>query len=134
MKRFRASVQYNDYVGTAAADRGDNEDIFSLFTDKGYVKENELPFAIEIWSGENHGGPADELSVSLTVVDLSKHGTLDEYLNDQKRPPLRTINTKMSNNDFFGLFKRFSVVLLNKGYDEHIAHNEYEVNEIYPDE
>lgn len=132
-KNFRASVQYDDFRGTAAADRGDNNDLLSHFREQGYVSEKDVLVAIEFRSGENHGGPVKEMSVTLTVADLQNYTTLDNFLADPKRPPLRSINVDMTNDEFFGLFKRFNVVLAHNGYEDQIGSNEYLVDDIYPD-
>ncbi len=133
-KNFRASVQYDDFLGSAAADRGDSADLFSYFCDQGYTTENEALVAIEFWSGENNGGPVKEMSVTLTVADIQNYSTFDDFLEDPQRPPLRSINVAMTNDEFFGFFKRFNVVLTHKGYLDQIFANEYEVNEVYPNE
>lgn len=133
-RNFRASVQYDDFRGTAAADRADTIDLHSYFSDRGFVSDKEVLVAIEFSSGENHSAPAKEAYVTLTVADVQKYGTLDNFLADPKRPPLRSIHVDMTNDEFFGLFKRFNVVLAPNGYEEQLSANEYETSEIYPNE
>ncbi len=132
MGNFKASVQYNDFRGTAAADRGDNADLLDHFREQGYVKDNEVLVAIAFWSGENHGGPVKEMSVTLTVAGLQNHKTLDDFLADPSRPSLRSIHVDMTNDEFFGFFKRFNVVLTHRSYGDEITANDYEVDDIYP--
>ncbi|MCY0094596.1 hypothetical protein [Hoeflea ulvae] len=133
-RKFRASVQYNDFRGTAAADRGDNNDLLSHFRDQGYVSEKDVLVAIEFWSGENHSGPVKEMSVTLTVADIQNHTTLDDFLADPKRPSLRSVHVDMTNDEFFGFFKRFNVVLTHSRYEDQIGANEYEADDIYPND
>lgn len=131
-RNFKASVQYDDFRGSAAADRADDVTLVTYFKDKGYIGQNEQVLAIEFWSGENHGGPAETLSVTVTVANLHGYETLPNFLADPNRPPLRSINVDMSAGEFFGYFKRFHVVLTHKGYEDELAGNEYVAEDFYP--
>lgn len=133
-KTFKASVQYDDLVGTSAADRADDFRLEEFFESKGYIsRENrDTVVAIEFWSGENHG-KAHECTATLTVANLQGYENFDAYLADSNRPPLRSISVTMSNDEFFGHFKRFHVVLTHKGYEHDFTHSEFEVIEQFPE-
>ena len=129
---LRAGVQYDDYVGTAAADRADDATLWGLFEKKGYVSHDnkDTLVAIEFWSGENHGGKAHEATATITVANLQGYETLDDFMKDPKHPPLRSISIDMSNDEFFGYFKRFKVALAYKDFE---WDRQFEVVEQFPE-
>ena len=126
-EKLKASVQYDDLIGTTAADRADKNDLEAYLVAKGLIKRpNELIVAVRFWSGENHRGPVSDASITVVIADVTGYETLDELLKDRNRPRFRGVRLEMTNDEFFGCFKRFSVVLHLPKYDDLIG-SEFEV-------
>jgi hypothetical protein len=102
---FEASVQYNDWKGTVAADNSDHETI------KGYLRQHELMsdeeflLSVSFYSGEGstsirvflyRGGPR--------IKDVDK-----EIAATKHSVPVREVRLDMTIDEFLRLFKRFNV-------------------------
>ncbi|HET7620437.1 MAG TPA: hypothetical protein VFK39_00915 [Gemmatimonadaceae bacterium] len=113
--QFRASVQYNDFTGSAAADRADRGGPEEWLRSKGLAQPDEFVLGIEVWAGENAGVHRDPVSVHFVLVT----GTFDsvEPKVRSARGTVRTtrVSAEMSIAEFMGLFKRFSVSISPKG-------------------
>lgn len=118
METFKASVQYNDLKGSAAADNADMTDAAMWLKGKGYIND-EFVVGISMCAGENHGTHEDPVSVKFLVVELVGYDNIPEMLNASGEPiPLKEIRVDMNVADFFALFKRFEVTLSNGGLIE----------------
>jgi succinate dehydrogenase/fumarate reductase flavoprotein subunit len=117
MATFRASVQYNDWGGTAAADDADPSSLRKYLEDKGLIKAGEFLIAAELFVGESHGGRLG--SVSVQAFLYSGQGTFDtvaQALKAQSGPiPVRVVDIELEIEQFVALFKRFEVTLTRKG-------------------
>lgn len=117
-ERFEASVQYNDFKGTVAADRHDNRSIRTLLVEKKLIDpEKEFIIGIRLWVGETHGAKPPPPTVEALVVPLPEGSTnLEQWLNEKDDPiPVKMIELKLTLEEFFALFKRFEVVLTPQG-------------------
>jgi hypothetical protein len=105
--RFKASVQYDDWKGTAAADSVAQEDLRSLLLSEGLLTNDEAIVGIKAWIGENQGGKVQPASIEVLVVPLA------EYPARLRQDPVKVkcISKAMSVEKFVGLFKRFAIVL-----------------------
>ncbi|MGE3335225.1 MAG: HEPN-associated N-terminal domain-containing protein [Rhodospirillaceae bacterium] len=117
MPRLRASVQYGDWRGSAAADdifRGDLSDYLQSIDQLG---EDEFLVGVEMWLGENHPGrPIEEPFVTALISNRGDFDTLKAKLSAQKDPiPLRRVRLDLTLAEFFGKFKRFSITILRNG-------------------
>ncbi len=56
MESFKASVQYGDWEGTAAADGAHAISVDDYLEKKGLIKSGEFLLATSLWVGENHDG------------------------------------------------------------------------------
>jgi hypothetical protein len=112
---FRASVQYNDFKGSAAADRADKDGPEGWLEKKHLMKSGEFILGIEVDAGENHGVHRDPVTVHFFLVK----GSFDSAQNDLSRAsgpvPTRRVTVDIPIADFMGLFKRFSVTLSPQG-------------------
>jgi hypothetical protein len=117
MESFIASVQYDDWKGTAAADNADDRDIHALLKEKSaYDPDKELVIGVSVWIGENRGGKAEAPFVRALIVDMAKYETVDQWLQNEKDPlPVKGVDVEITTDEFIGLFKRFSVVLTKTG-------------------
>ncbi|MFZ6682217.1 hypothetical protein [Undibacterium sp. Tian12W] len=66
MSKFKASVQYQDFEGTAAADNADQTDLQTFLQAKGLTHGAEFLIAASLWIGENHAG-------KLGMVNITAH-------------------------------------------------------------
>ncbi|WP_028763730.1 hypothetical protein [Shewanella colwelliana] len=118
MEIFKASVQYNDLKGSAAADRADMTDAAKWLKDKGHIT-NEFVVGISMWAGENHGAHRDPVSVKFLVSGLNGYDNIPEMLQASGEPmQVREIRIDMNLTDFFALFKRLEITLSNDGLIE----------------
>jgi len=118
METFKASVQYNDLKGSAAADRADMADAAKWLKNNGYIND-EFVVGISMWVGENHGSHRDPVSVKFLVTELVGADDIPEMLQASGEPiQVKEIRVDMDVADFFALFKRFEVTLSNGGLIE----------------
>ncbi|ATC84315.1 MULTISPECIES: hypothetical protein [Pseudoalteromonas] len=116
METFKASVQYNDLLGTAAADKADMEHASKWLEEKGHISEDEYVLGISMWAGENHGAHRDPVSVKFVVSGLNGYSNIPEMIEATKHDlNVKEIRVEMTVAEFFALFKRFEVTLSNKG-------------------
>lgn len=123
IEKFQASVQYNDLVGTAAADRHDSRDLGKYIEEKGLIRVGERVVGIEMSSLEVHTKTQDNpvhVSAFLTTQDFD---SMRKLLDTGTTLEVRKISLEMKLNEFFGLFKRFEVSISNGGLlnGRHIA-------------
>ena len=114
---FKASVQYNDLMGSSAADRADSGDARAWLENSGHIKAGEFLFGIEVYVS-----PAARRSDTDVVLDATfflLQATDFESAAKQARSgdpiSLRKVALEMSPKEFFSLFKRFNITLSNNG-------------------
>jgi hypothetical protein len=118
-QNFKASVQYDDLLGSVAADKADKNGPSKWLSEKKLIEEGELVVGISMYSGENHGTHQDPVYVTFLVTDLKGYENVPEMLDSIDGPiQVRTIDVDMNLTDFFALFKRFNVTLSTKGMME----------------
>lgn len=118
METFKASVQYNDLKGSAAADRSDMTDAAKWLKDNGHIND-EFVVGISMWAGENHGTHKDPVNVKFLVSGLNGYENIPEMLQASGEPiKVKEISVDMNISDFFALFKRLEITLSNNGLIE----------------
>lgn len=118
METFKASVQYNDLKGSAAADRADMTDAENWLKRNNYITD-EYVVGISMWAGENHGVHEDPVSVKFLVTELNGYTSIPEMLQAAGEPiKVKEISVDMNIADFFALFKRLEITLSNGGLIE----------------
>jgi hypothetical protein len=110
---MKASVQYNDFVGTSAADISDHTYLVDFLVGQGVDTNIYEPIGVGFFSGEHTFQP----SVICLNKELSKEGK--PYITEVH------FDNKISPEAFFKLFKRLKVVLLKK----HGAYERFEIDE-----
>ncbi len=100
---MKASVQYNDFIGTAAADISDWINLEDYLTQKGIDIERYEPIGTEFYHGERYFG------ASIICKD-------NESENPQKAVKI-SFEKGLSTEEFFKLFKRFNVIITKKQGD-----------------
>jgi hypothetical protein len=107
---MKAEVQYNDFIGTAAADISDHADLNKFLEKKGIDTETYESFGASFYSGYS-----DFFSASIICRDKSK----------SDKPYIVEFNFDITKDEFFELFKRFNVVITEK----YGIHSEREIDE-----
>ncbi len=116
---FVAAAQYDDWLGTAAADNADgNSDLAHLLQQKGlYDPDKELLVAAEMYVAENNAGRLGGSTISAYVVEGNRFDDVAPVLADQDPIPVRRISLELPLQEMVALFKRFSVSLTWRGLD-----------------
>ncbi len=116
---LKASVQYGDYNGTAAADEHDRNSLKDLAAKHGIDSERYWIFGIEVSIGETRGdtlGPAFVylLAIDSQAVKAYGVGAVQEYVNQNAGVlPYVKLKIEADLEDVLLRFKRFNVVLNN---------------------
>ncbi len=103
---MKASVQYNDFKGTAAADISDHIShlggLSQYLKEKGVDIEQYHPVGVDIYHG-NSGF----FRFSIICQDRQNDNNIVKV----------AFEAKQSLNEFFNLFKRFQVILIDRGFN-----------------
>ena len=100
---MKADVNYNDFIGTSAADISDHTDLNKFLHSRGVDTDRYDSIGASFYARLS-----DFFSASIICVD--KHLTTDE------KPYLVSISfeDEFDKDEFFDLFKRFNVVISTK--------------------
>lgn len=117
MSIFKATVQYQDWNGTAAADDADNNKTLSAFLEgKGLMKDTESLIASSLWIGENKGGKLGSVSIAAYLFDRPSFDTVKAALDSINGPiPVRKVDVEVSLEEYIAFFKRFAVIHTRNG-------------------
>lgn len=117
METLKASVQYGDWEGTAAADDLDKGDLKDWLATRGLMDpDSEMVIGVDFFCGENHPGHIERPSIHAIVAQVRGNENLAARLRTTPDPlPLRRVQIELTIEAFVGLFKRFSVVLTSPG-------------------
>lgn len=112
---FKASVQYNDYTGTVAADNLDINTIKDKLTKIGLIKHNEFIIGIKFYPLSRLSNQNKDISVDYFILDNFNFENFQENLKKGIKPITKKINQELTFHEFFNLFKRFEGMLSWKG-------------------
>ena len=113
---FKASAQYNDYIGTAAADcHNSRADLAEKLQQEGLKTESESLIGFSIYLGEVYSE-----KICLTAYLHSTNTPLEDIADPV---PLKEVEIELSVEEFQGIFKRFNVYLSNKRHDAGVMDN-----------
>ena len=120
MPYFKASVQYGDWHGTAAADESDDDKKFDeLFTATGQVDpKTEIMVGYSFYSGEGfvsltgyvHRKPADSNKGWFPSLN-------QQFQQDPNAIDLKPVRVDLTLEKFFSHFKRFDVTMMRQGIE-----------------
>jgi hypothetical protein len=115
---FKASVQYGDWEGTAAADDADvgARSIERHLNEKKLLKPGEYLIATSLWVGENQNNKIDYVFVRAFLFQSDgTFASVQRALRATDGPiPVRVVKISLSLEEFVCLFKRFNVMLTGK--------------------
>ncbi|QGM48265.1 hypothetical protein [Methylocystis heyeri] len=108
MSRYHASVHYNDWKGSAAADNADLRGLHALLSERRLISRNEVVvrFKANVWI---HHTQALYFSVS---ADVSEQSAVENAALKVRKVDI----SELSPIQFFGLFKRFEIALEHKDF------------------
>jgi hypothetical protein len=111
---MKATVQYDDFIGTAAADISDHFDLDKFLDERGVDTERYQAIGAHFYHGY-----ADSFFASIICLDKEK--------STEEKPYITNISfeAEFSSETFFNLFKRFSVEITKK----HNGYRELDINE-----
>ncbi|MGF1732146.1 hypothetical protein [Photobacterium kasasachensis] len=99
---FTANTQYDDHLGTAAADDADNDSLIEWLREEGHAEDYEHLTGVEMYVSDSALG--DDNPVWVGVL-----------LEDENDDSIRKIRVNMSFEGFFSSFKRFNVKISRSG-------------------
>lgn len=105
---MKASVQYNDFKGTSAADISDHTTLKKFIENRGVDTERYKAIGAEFYAGYS-----DFFTASVICED-------NELSTDEKKFIVSiSFENELTKDDFFELFKRFNVVITERfgGYE-----------------
>jgi hypothetical protein len=107
MDTFNAGVQYNDYLGTVAADISDNVALADFLISQGKAQQGERVIGFRISSGENQGTPVAEVSLVAYLL----------HTTDFEPAPkaVRAVEVRVTPGQALAFFKRFDLVATRRG-------------------
>ncbi|UHG99642.1 hypothetical protein [Pseudomonas sp. 7-41] len=115
-ENFHASVQYDDFKGTAAADHHDTKDISKYLSAQGLINKEEFLVGIEAYTTELMGNPkVTDVEVTVLVTKYEGHDNVQTAVDSGEPLKVRRIKFEMPLADFFTLFKRFKISISSHG-------------------
>lgn len=101
---MKASVQYNDYRGTVAADMSDYTFLSDYLKGRGVDVERYEPIGVRFYSGYS-----EFVSVDFICID---------HQSDERKAVTLKLENQLSVSEFLDLFKRMEIILtFAKGRD-----------------
>lgn len=106
---MKATTQYTDFKGTAAADISDHYDLEAFLKSRGVDTNRYEAIGAEFYHGEG-----DFFSATIICLDNENSTKENPYISNL------SFESGVTYDEFFGLFKRFNVILTKKygGYEE----------------
>lgn len=117
---MKALVQYNDFIGSSAADISDHTDLNKFIATRGVDTDRYLAVGARFYSNYSHG-----FSASIICIDK-------EQSTEKKKHIVKlSFGKKIDRTEFFELFKRFEVIITNKdsGYIDQDIDEEVTMND-----
>jgi hypothetical protein len=134
MESFKASVQYGDWKGTAAADDSDPvaTSVHSYLEKKSLIKPDEFLLAVRLFIGENHNNKLAKPYIRAYLLkDAGNYEAVQERLEELESAgepiPVREVKIDVPLGEFVAMFKRFEVMLTWHGLP--MTEREYSVSE-----
>ena len=109
MTVFQAGVQYNDWIGTTATDRSDNNSLLNRLQRDKIATDSEQLIGVRFCFNENS---SETVSVSNFIAYLIEADEFDPTPNKA-----RAVDVSMPIEELFGYFKRLDFVLTNSNMD-----------------
>jgi hypothetical protein len=117
---MKASVQYNDFIGTSAADISDHTNLNEFLATRGVDTKRYDAIGASFYAGYS-----DFFSASIICIDK------EQSTEEKKHIVKIRFEAEFDKDEFFDLFKRFEVVISKKydGYQEQEIDEEITVDD-----
>ena len=113
---FKASVQYNDWEGTSAADSADQVNPSKWLRDNGHLQDGEFLLGLKMYTDENYGTHTDPVYVDFLIAIHGDYESVKSMIDSSDGSiEVKCVTVDMNLSDFFALFKRFEVALSSHG-------------------
>lgn len=99
---MKADVQYNDFIGTSAADINDFQNLYQFLESKGIDTKRYKPIGVNFYTGDT------EDFVLLNIICIDNNGDREKAVKIQVED--------VTIQDVVLLFKRLDVVLSQRDY------------------
>ena len=124
---FKASVQYNDWKGSSAADSADQNGPSDWIRENGHMNDGEFLLGVKMFAGENHGVHKDPVYVEFLIATPGDYENVKAMIEGNAGPiEVRSVRIDMKLSEFFGLFKRFDVTLSRDSMLEGLEYHYYD--------
>lgn len=117
MKNNIASVQYNDFRGTAAADRSFEKSLTDHLKGQKLLVDNDLIVGTKFFDLDSDSGNDGKAIVYVYKINITGYKNIDEYLKNEEVPKIDTVELGLNRGEFFNLFERFEIVLISSGFE-----------------
>ena len=117
---LQAQVQYGDWSGTAKADDIDVnlDDIRKVLKKRGKLEDNDFLIAFRVFHGENlKEHKLTPFYLRGYVVEATNHAAAKAHVDGSNPIECREIQVQLSVEEFFAMFKRFSLAMQWQGLD-----------------
>ncbi|CDT85934.1 hypothetical protein [Vibrio coralliirubri] len=115
MTIFEAGVQYKDLDGSVHADRDDNQNATDYLRKHHNITDESFVLGIQVYSSV-HNVRQNTLTVRFLHSNVGDYDNIQEKMKAEGDAlALNEIEIDMPYNEFFGLFKRFSLTLSSNG-------------------
>jgi hypothetical protein len=111
---LKASVQYGDFDGTAAADSSDFAGMEKFAKKHGIDTERYFRLGFKIYLGGQNFTSVSILTIDTEVVGAKSFDSIQEYINRNQKLPYSGFRTEATLEEAVKAFKRFEVVLHRK--------------------
>jgi len=117
---MKASVQYNDFIGTSAADINDHTNLNKFLASRGVDTDRYDAIGASFYAGYS-----DFFSASIICIDK------EQSTAEKKHIVKIGFEAEFDKDEFFDLFKRFYVVISKKydGYQDQEIDEEITVDD-----
>lgn len=117
---MKATTQYTDFNGTAAADISDHYNLEAFLKSRGVDTDRYKAIGVEFYHGEG-----DYFSATIICLDNENSTKEKPYISNL------SFESGVTYEEFFGLFKRFNVILTKKygGYEENAINENITVDD-----
>jgi hypothetical protein len=99
---FNATVQYNDHLGTVAADDSDDGTFHSLLLGKGLIQEGEYIAGIEAFTSDSFMNTGEQIWVGALI-------------DSEENSDFKKVRVNLSLEEFFSCFKRLEFKISPSG-------------------
>jgi hypothetical protein len=130
MQSFRASVQYGDWRGAAAADDTQRNSVQAYLEKKKLIESDEFLIATSLWVGENddQGKLGSVFARAFLFRGHRDFESVRDALAEIPGPiPVRTVDIPLTLTQIVGMFKRFDVMFTWRGLE--LEDREYDTPE-----